>query len=314
MVRRSEKTGNAADFRDIFSPIFVKELRQGLRANQFVWPFIVVQIAALLCITIEYTSLHVLEGNGIVFSAQMSQVIFYFLLWVVFALVLPLTLFGALQPELAGGRNVELLLMSNLSRWQIVLGKWFVGSVLSGLMLISLIPYWLVRYMIGSVGNVSVEAIQIVGVLATNATMNAIVIGASGFRNYVGRVFMILLSGICSYLTFLGGVMGIVGFGGGTPSTGTIILSSCAGLVAMALIVVLNLQMGRAKLRLFENPLDPPSTALIVVLIICTPIMVGITAGVTRGKGGWIMVLILLVLGLLIDPGPGRKNRKWAQA
>ncbi|MEM9437678.1 MAG: hypothetical protein AAGA15_11610, partial [Pseudomonadota bacterium] len=72
------------------------------------------------------------------------------------------------------------------------------------------------------------------------------------------------------YLTAFGGVVGIVGFGGGTPSTGTFVLAFFASLLTMGLIVVLNLQMGRAKLRLFENPLDPPSTALIVVLIICT--------------------------------------------
>lgn len=314
MAGRSKTRAKAADFWDFFSPIFVKELRQGLRANQFVWPFIVVQIAAIASIAVEYTARHVLDGGGIVFSASMSAAIFYFLLWTVFAVVLPLTLFGALQPELAGGRNVELLLMSNLSRWQIVLGKWFVGSVLSGLMLVSLLPYWLVRYLIGSVGNVGIEFAQIFGIIVTNATMNAIVIGASGFRNYVGRVCIIFMSALCGYLTSLGGVMGIFGFSGATPSTFDWVLGALASFASMGLIVVLNLQMGRAKLRLFENPLDPPSTALIVVLIICTPIMVGITAGVTGGKGGWVMVLILLGLGLMIDPGPGKKNRKWAQA
>lgn len=317
MARSAAKEKKVADFQDFFPPIFVKELRQGLRANQFVWPFIVVQIAAILCIAVEYTTRHVLEGTGLIFSPEISQVMFYFLLWIIFALVLPLTLFGALQPELRGGRNVELLLMSNLSRWQIVLGKWFVGSVLSGLMLVSLIPYWLVRYLIGSVGNVGVEVAQIFGIIIANATMNSIVIGASGFQNYVGRVFMIIVSAICCYLTAMGGVIGIIGmsgFSGATPSSWMVVLAFFASLISMALIVVLNLQMGRAKLRLFENPLDPPSTALIVVLIICTPIMVGITAGITKGKGGWVMVLVLLVLGLLIDPGPGKKNRKWAQA
>lgn len=313
MAGRREKNMKAADFWDFFSPVFVKELRQGLRANQFVWPFIVVQIAAIACIVIEYTDRHVLNGTGFVFADP--EILFHALLWTVFGGVLPLTLFSALRPELAGGRNVELLLMSNLSRWQIVLGKWFVGSVLSGLMLVSLLPYWLVRYLIGNVGNVGIELAVIFGVLVTNATMNAIVIGASGFRNYVGRVCMILLSALCGWLTVLGGVAGMLRFlTGRTPGAFDIIFGVFGCLAVMALIVVLNLQMGRAKLRLFENPLDPPSTALIIVLIICTPIMVAITAGVTIGKGGWVMVLILLALGLFIDPGPGKKNRKWAQA
>ena len=229
-------------------------------------------------------------------------------------MILPLTLFGALQPELSGGRNIELLLMSNLTRWQIVLGKWFVGSVLSFLMLVSLIPYWLVRYLIGSVGDVGFEVLQIVGILTGNATMNAIVIGASGFRNYVGRLFMIFLSAQCGYLTGLASMIGMARYIGSSMTVMNWIISILSGALATALIVALNLQMARAKLRLFENPLDPPSTALIVVLIICTPIMAGITSAMTGGWGGWVMILLLFILVIMIDPGPGRKNRKWAQA
>ncbi len=306
MDRCNQPIIGAADFRDFLSPIFVKELRQGLRANQFVWPFIAVQIGAIICISLEYMGRHVFDGS--------SPTFFYGLLWVVFGGVLPLTLIGSLQPELAGGRNVELLLMSNLSRWQIVLGKWYVGSVLSGLMLISLIPYWLVRYLVGSVGSIGVELLLMFGIVLINATMNAIVIGASGYRNYVTRVFMIFVSALFAFFTVMGGVRSLFRFATRSLGTGEIIFLVTTGLATMALVVILNLQMGRAKLRLFENPLDPPSTALIVVLIICTPILVGITAGITLGKGGWLMIAILIALGIMIDPGPGRKNRRWAQS
>ena len=65
-----------ADFWDFLPPIFVKELRQGLRAHQFVWPFIVVQIAALICISFEYGVRHVFEEHGFGASAFFSQQFF----------------------------------------------------------------------------------------------------------------------------------------------------------------------------------------------------------------------------------------------
>ncbi len=302
---------NLSEFGDALPPIFVKELRQGLRTNLFVWPFIVVQVAAIIALLMEAFKLGGWEAP------------FMVIVWVVFAGLLPLTLFGALRPELAGGRNVELLLLSNLSRWQIVLGKWGVASVLSNLMLVSLVPYWLVRYLIGNIGNFSVEFGVIGSLILANAAMNAVVIGASGFKNYVGRAFFIALSGLFGFLTVMATAPGIFRLDSTTPvwQTGLLVISV---LIAVALVVALNLQLGRAKLRLFENPLDPPSSALIIVLIVCTPIMVGITLGIVSaisavpgislGQSGVIMTLLLLVLALLIDPGPGKKNRRWAQA
>lgn len=292
---------------DILSPIFIKELRQGLRANQFVWPFIVVQIAAIACVSIEFVTVYILDSNNF-----LSQTVFYWLVGIVMGAILPLTQFGALQPELSSGRNVELLLMSNLSRWQIVLGKWAVGSALSMLMLVSLLPYWIVRYMIGSIGNIGTEISIIITIIVANAMINSIVIGASGFRNYVGRAAMILLSLGCCAATF-----SIVVFR--EPLDIFDWYKYVAGVIAAALIVCLNLQLGRAKLRLYENPLDPPSSALIIVLIICTWIVVGIARMIVASTmsfdvGAMVMAGLLLWLTLMIDPGPGKKNRRWAQA
>ncbi len=299
-------TASSADFWDFLPPVFVKELRQGLRANQFVWPFLIVQIAAILCVAVEYAVRHALGESGILGSAPaggLFSVIFYVLLWIVFSLVLPLTQFGALQPELAKGRNVEILLLSNLSRWQIVLGKWFVGTVLGMLMLTSLIPYWLVRYLIGSIGDFGTEFLQIIGIVLINALMNAIVVGASGFRNYIARGFLIFLSAISCQLTqaaALGAMMA-------SPSPNFVAIPFVMLLVT-AQWIALSLQLGRAKLRLFESPLDPPGSAPIIVLIICSPILTGIISAFSGGHAGWIGNLLLLFLILMIDPGPGKKR------
>ena len=294
------------DFQDFLSPVFVKELRQGLRADRFVWPFIVVQVVALTCISLEYAVRHVIDGNSMG-SGAISPVLFYPLLWLTFALVLPLTLFGSLQTELSPGRNIELLTLSTLSRWQIVIGKWLVGTALSLLMLTSLVPYWLIRYLLGGIGSLATEGLIISAIICSNAAMNAVVIGASGFRNYVGRVFLILLLSLFSYLTILAVVAGSGGdWTSGRFTAPSMLWTITVTVLGCLLVIVLNLQLGRAKLKLFENPLDPPGSASILVLIVCSPIMVGIVAGISDGRASWIMALILLVFALTIDRGPGK--------
>ncbi len=300
-----------AEFPDRFSPVFVKELRQGLRANYFVLPFIGTQILAIFAIVVEVVLGHFGTGSGA--GVILSGGVFFPFLWVVFFVVMPLTLFGALQPEISAGRNVELLLMSNLTRWQIVRGKFLVGCVLSCLMMISLLPYLLIRYFVGNVELVSsVEHALIL--MFGNALMNAIVVGSSGIRSYVGRVFMIGFI-FCSFfvaalisVSVSSTVAGILGF-------------LCALGVTSLLYIILSLQFGRAKLRVFENPLDPPPTALIVVMIVLSPLATGMTMGlfgIAGGVGssvaGMLVIAGLVVLALLLDRGPGKNSAiRWAQ-
>jgi len=300
-------------FPDWFSPVFVKELRQGLRANSFVLPFIGAQILAILAVLLEMVLGYFGSRAGMSGGIMTSGGFFFPFLFLVFSLAMPLTLFGALQPEISSGRNVELLLMSNLSRWQIVRGKFLVGCVLSGLMMISLLPYLLIRYFVGEI-ELTTSMGNVAALMWGNALMNAIVIGSSGIRNYVGRVFMILLITI-SY-SIVSSVMGIaITSGGGTMA----LMMSMVG--SSLLYIVLGLQLGRARLRVFENPLDPPSIALVIALIILSPIILGITMGLFLAAGGtWgrvaggLVVVGLLTLSLLLDREPGKTHfGNWTQ-
>ncbi|MDB4662801.1 ABC transporter permease [Verrucomicrobiales bacterium] len=299
-------------FSERFGAVFVKELRQGLRAKQFVFPFVAVQLIAVGSVAIE---LAVSNQAGDVIGADVFGGIFFFLLNIVFGFAMPMTLFGALQPELQSGRNVELLLMSNLTRWQIVRGKWIVGSVLAGLMLVSLIPYALTRYYLGGVGVV--ESILMIAVLGVgNAVSNGIVIGASGFRNIIVRVIIIGVCAISCSITTSICVLPVLGFSGsgGGPSVWEMTLGVILGAITSALFVVYGLQLGRAQLRLYENPLDPPSSGLIIALIIFTPIIVGVTMISTHALGpfsivgGVVGTIGLICLALVIDRGPGKNS------
>lgn len=57
-------------------PVFVTELRQGLRANQFVWPFVVIQGTAITCIGFEFANRDSGEPIGqFMFYGLMGQVV-----------------------------------------------------------------------------------------------------------------------------------------------------------------------------------------------------------------------------------------------
>lgn len=294
---------------DFMSPVFVKELRQGLRARRFVLPFVVAQVMAIVAVGTELgiASATAEAGTGGGFTDFLGGIV-YAVLWIIIGVAMPLTHIGALRPELSGGRNVELLLMSNLDRWQIVRGKWLVGIALSGLMLVSLLPYLLTRYFVGGVDLIdSIRQVALVFML--NGVLTALAIGASGFQNIIGRL-LILGIGLGSFAGTLSGaafkVIDMMDPATGLSEIWIMALFVGVGLLVSALYVAFGLQLGRSRLRLFENPLDPPASGLVIALTIFTPIVVGVTSVSTGGYGGWVAVAGLLILALMIDRGPGK--------
>lgn len=293
---------------DFFSPVFVKELRQGLRARRFIMPFVIAQIMAIIAVGTELgfaSTSNVTVGSD--FTDFLGFVL-YGVLWLIIGVIMPLTNIGSLRPELSGGRNVELLLMSNLSRWEVVRGKWLVGFVLSCLMLVSLVPYLLTRYFVGGVDLID-NLSQIFLVFIANAVLTALAIGASGFGNLIGRILLIGI-GVLSFAGTLSASSFIV-FDKMSSATGSseiipLALFVLIALASSALYVSYGLQLARSRLRLFENPIDPPPSGLVIALMIFTPIVVGITSVATVGLGGWVAVIGLLVLSLMIDRGPGK--------
>lgn len=294
---------------DFFSPVFAKELRQGLRAQRFVTPFVAIHLFAIIAIGTEL-------GLSATFIGSNDAGIFGSLVLIVMILgvgvIMPLTNIAALRPELNDGRNVELLLMSNLDRWQIVRGKWLVGFSLCGLVLVSMVPYLLTRYFVGGVDLVD-TLMLVVSLLFASAALTAIAIGASGFKNLLGRFFLTGMSVCSAFATAAAAVWrfdDMVGKATGSDAIFPGLLYVISLALTAALYIAYGLQLGRARLRLFESPLDPPASGLIIALIIFTPIVVGITAGASLGYGGAVAVAALLVLALMIDRGPGKNSEQ----
>jgi hypothetical protein len=290
---------------DALSPVFAKELRQGLRAHRFVLPFVTAQIFAVIAIGAELGITSAFAGAA---GSDSFGGLIVAVLIVGVGVVMPLTNIAALRPELTDGRNVELLLMSNLDRWQIALGKWLVGFTLAMLMLVSLLPYMLTRYFAGGTELVK-DLLIIIGIVLGNALFTGLAIGASGFGNLLGRFFLFGMGALSAWGTvaaagwrFFEKTASATGADAIWPGVVSVLI---AALVA-ALYVAYGLQLARSRLRLFENPVDPPASGLIIALMIFTPIVVGVATAATLGYGAWVAVGGLLALALSIDRGPGR--------
>ncbi len=300
------------DFGDSLGPMVVKELRQGLRARRFVAPFLLIHVLAIFAVLSEAAVAELATGSASRGGGFVDGML-VFVISLVIGLIMPLTGFGALRPELEGGRNVELLLLANVTRWQIVLGKWLVMCSLSGLILISLVPYLMARHFIGGV-NIVVSLTFLVGLGMSNATLNGLMIGASGFGNYLGRLLVLGIGAVSFSITTVAGTFASVAAGamsagmGANDSAAAMLFATGLSLIPSALYCVYGLQLGRSRLRLFEDPTEPPASGLIIAMMIFTPLFVGILAGATAGIGGVIAALALLVLVLFIDRGPGKKQ------
>ncbi len=307
-------------FPDRLGPVMVKELRQGLRAHRFVIPFLSIHALCVFAVLLEYGLILWSKSSapdGTSFEINLNgfvgDALFYGVVWIIVAGVMPLSGLALLQSELNKG-NVELLLMSDLSRWQIVRGKWLVQCLLGAVVLVSLVPYFLARYFMGQV-ELTVDLFQFATIALWTCAAHALVIGVSGYRNLIGRLAALAVAAgsfQVSYATTVGGFYfsyaGSGAFGGGYSLVG-ILLAAAFGVAATALYVCLGLQLGRARLRIFENPLEPPASGLIMVLLFIVPLLIGLTAVATGGMGSIVTVIVMTFVVLAIDPGPGKKKQ-----
>ncbi|MGB0596800.1 MAG: ABC transporter permease [Rubripirellula sp.] len=105
---------------DSLNPILVKETRQALKSRQFVTTFSVLLFAALGWTVIG--SLSLMPQIYTSPSAPRLLIGYYIVLAIPMLLVVPLAAYRSLEGEIDDG-TLELLSISTLSPWQIVLGK-----------------------------------------------------------------------------------------------------------------------------------------------------------------------------------------------
>jgi hypothetical protein len=303
--------GQLLDFADRWPPMVVKELRQGLRAKGFVFPFLALHVLVLGAVAVEFILTNSTSGSGSWASGMArGPGVFWVVVYLVVAGVMPLRLMESLQGE-SEGRNTELLLLGGLTRWQIVRGKWQVQAVLTLLSLLSLLPYMLVRYFFGGVELVQ-SLFSYAGVLFAAFGMSGCVIGASGYASLGWRFFIIgsagVLLGIDASMTET-----IVHFSRsevGSRSTLWMLYGYSYTLLFHVLYAAIGLQLGRAHLKLFLAPYEISPTRGMMAMFFAAPFMLIAGAVATCGYGALIVLGLVVYTVCAFDRTP--KSAEWA--
>ncbi len=126
------------DFPDRLSPMVVKELRQGLRTRLFG--------GMLLTLHIMLVLLTLMSGGAE--NANVVSGWFDGIVTLVLCIIMPLRGFSAVADELKSG-TLDMLALTRLSAGRIIFGKWAAIASQSLLLMLSILPYVVARFVFG---------------------------------------------------------------------------------------------------------------------------------------------------------------------
>lgn len=278
-----------------------KELRQSLRRGSFVLPFLIIQVLALVAMVAEFKMGSTggnSEVNGMLnFWLLASSGPFWMIVGVICMGIMPLGGLALMGQELEEG-NHELLLLTKLNRWKVVLGKFVTLWGLSVVTFVSLLPYVVVRYLVGGVEWWH-EATCAATVLGGSAMIGAGAIGASAFLGIGARigVFSLFLA------SMLAGCAGPL-VGSAMVTGGCGILYHFTALAAMLCYTVIGLALARSRLRLAVMAYEVKPGGMMMGVLIFAPFVIGISTAFTCGFGGLCGLILVTVAAAKIDSTP----------
>ncbi|MFT3991506.1 MAG: hypothetical protein QM680_08845 [Luteolibacter sp.] len=174
-----------SDFPDFISPMLVKELRQGLRSKGFVIPFLVFQGLMLF---ILLTTAGTADGDSA--GKTISNIILSFFGFA--ALIFqPFRGNGAINSEIKAN-TMEVMSLTRLDTTRIVLGKWFSIVSQTALLLVSVIPYLVLRYFFGGM-NILGEMMLLGLLFVTSTFLTAFTVGLSASKFRFANVIPIFI-------------------------------------------------------------------------------------------------------------------------
>ena len=294
------------DLPEGFDPMTAKELRQSLRRGSFVYPFLAIQFLAVCAMVAEFQTGYASESSD--YTGMLNPWLlwssgpFWIIVSAICLFIFPLSGVILMGQELEEG-NHELLLLTKLNRWGVVFGKFITLWGLSVLTFVSLLPYVVVRYMIGGIEWWH-EASCMATVLGGSAMISAGAIGASAFRGSGWRMAVLLL--------FLTSMVA----GSATPLFGAAMHGKGCGwhyhFTAIAAVIcysAMGLALARSRLRLAVMAYEVKPSGIVLGLLVFSPFIIGLVTAVTLGWGGLIGLLGMAVVSARIDITP--RAPKW---
>lgn len=213
------------DFPDRLSPMVVKELRQGMRTRMFGGVLLVLHLLLVL--------LTLMSGG-----AQNAPVVngwFDGIITLVLCFIMPLRGFSAVADELKSG-TLDMLALTRLSAGRIIFGKWAAIASQSLLLMLSILPYVVARFVFGGLDLFGEVAALFYKWLA-GVMVAAVIVALSTQRQFWLRaviVFLPMMIGGCGAASF----MMVSRMGGGMSSGAMFSFFAKAGGGAFALMAV----------------------------------------------------------------------------
>lgn len=289
------------DLPERLGPMTVKELRQGMRRSGFVMPFIAIQFFALVAMVSEFRNGHSTAGSEYAGMLNLWTFFdsgpFWMVVGIVCMFLMPLGGLVLMGQELEEG-NHELLLLTKLNRWKVVLGKFASLWGLSVITFVSLMPYMVVRYLVGGIEWWQ-EAACAGTVLGGSAMVGAGAIGASSFKGAGARIAVLLLF---VFSMAAGCAVPLAAAAGRTNGCG--IFYHLTALSAVACFTTVGLALARSRLRLAVMAYEVKPGGMLLGLLIFAPFVIGMITAFTIGFGGIIGLLVTAVLAARIDLTP----------
>jgi len=280
----------------------VKELRQGMRRGSFVIPFLAIHLLAILTTAVEFQSGDLgatIKHPGLLnVWLLVSSGPFWIVVALVCAVVMPLGGLALMGGELEES-NHELLLLTKLTRWQVVGGKFLTLWGLCVLTFVSLLPYVVVRYLVGGIEPVQ-ELAASGTVIALAGMLSAGAIGASAFRGIGARLavfafFLASMVSACSPPLLLSANL----------PHGFPIFYHITALAAFACCVLVGLALARSRVRLVVQAYEIKPSWMVIGLLLLAPVIVLTTTFMTLGYAGFVGLGAVSLLSLVIDRSPG---------
>ncbi len=171
------------DFSDRFSPIVVKELRQGLRTRFFTSSLILFHtIIILLLVTVTFDA-----------PVEMVNGIFWGVAGFMLLVVMPLRGFSALHTEATDG-TLDMLTLTSIASFRILYGKWVALYSQALLVAGSILPYMVARYFFGGV-EILREIVALVMLALGSGVITAALLAFSSQAPVLLRIFLALCVG-----------------------------------------------------------------------------------------------------------------------
>jgi len=175
------------DFADWFSPMLVKELRQGMRSRIFMAAFYLTQLLMILCVIFNLVAA---SNSGMENGVEaFLGGLFWFMISVPLLFVMPIRGLGALHGEMKSG-TLELVFLTRLSAWRIAAGKWTAIVVQTLLLVCAILPYVLLRYFLGGVDIIQ-DVQSLLLLLIASAALTGITIAMSPYESKLLRALFI---------------------------------------------------------------------------------------------------------------------------